>query len=285
MPFKQINDINIYYEIHGPEEAPFLTLFEGWGTSLWMWFRQLPELTKHYRTIIFDNRGVGRTTKPDIPYSIKMMADDARGLLKELKVTKTHILGVSMGGYIAQQFAASYSEMVKGLVIASTGFGGPKSRAVQPSDETLAKMFAMPNESLTLEQAIAIRRSTAWSAEFLRNNQKLIEKMDEWINDNPQPNYARNRQAEAALEFNSEPFLDKIHVPCLILHGEKDFVVPTENARMLHAKLNNSKLLLFKDSPHRIEVERYKDFNRSIIEFLKEVDQGSFKPEPNEIII
>ncbi|MEW6426296.1 MAG: alpha/beta hydrolase, partial [Bacillota bacterium] len=73
-----VNGINLYCEIHGSGEP--LLLIEGFGYSSWMWYRQVPELSKHYQLIVFDNRGVGESDKPDVPYSIEMMADDAAGL-------------------------------------------------------------------------------------------------------------------------------------------------------------------------------------------------------------
>lgn len=285
MPFADINDTRIYYEIHGPTEGTNLVLLEGWGESLWRWFRQLPEFSKHHRVIIFDNRGAGRSAKPDIPYTIKLFAEDTYQLLKFLAIEKAHILGISMGGYIAQQFAFSYPKIVQGLILASTCFGGPKSRAIQPSNEIMAAMFAMPTETISLEEATAIRRSTAWSEKFLKENNELVKQMDKWISENPQPEYARGRQAEASLSFDSEEFVGKITAPTLILHGEKDQIVVPENAKMLLNAIPNSRLILFRDSPHRILVERYNDVNKLVLNFLTEVETGNYLTEPRKNIV
>src|SRR5574341_122020 len=83
-----VNDINIYYEIHG--EGKPLLLIEGLGYSSWMWFKQIPAFSREYKVIVFDNRGVGNTDKPDIEYTIEMMADDAAGLLKVLGEDQVH---------------------------------------------------------------------------------------------------------------------------------------------------------------------------------------------------
>ncbi len=279
MPYVDLKDIRLYYESHGPDQTIPLIMFEGWGTSLWMWFRQLPTLSKERKIIIFDNRGVGKSSKPDVPYTIPMFAKDTKDLLDTLGIGEVYIFGISMGGYIAQQYAFTYPEMVKAVILSSTGFGGTKSRAIQPNDEIMAKMFAIPTEALTAKQATAIRRSTAWSTQFLNENVELVKQMDKWMVENPTPEYARGRQAEATFEFNSEPYLSKITAPTCIMHGEKDLVVPTENARMLHEKIQNSSLYLFRNSPHRIEVERHQDFNKIILDFLKSVDNGIFTPQ------
>jgi pimeloyl-ACP methyl ester carboxylesterase len=109
--------------------------------------------------------------------------------------------------------------------------------------------------------------------------------MDRWVLDNPQPDYARGRQAQASLGFDSEQHLDKINSPTLILHGQKDNVVPPENADMLLESISNSKLVLFEDGPHRIEVERHLQFNQTILDFYKQVDSGTFTPEPRRTIL
>jgi len=85
VPHIKVNDIQIYYEIYGTG-AQTLTLIRGLGADLSTWFPQIPELSKHFRTLVFDNRGAGRTDKPDAPYSIKQMADDTNGLLEALNI-------------------------------------------------------------------------------------------------------------------------------------------------------------------------------------------------------
>jgi pimeloyl-ACP methyl ester carboxylesterase len=286
LPYKLIDDIKIYYEIHGPSNGFPLVLFAGWGQSMWMWFKQLPALNQKYRVIVIDNRGAGKTSKPDKPYSIELFSSDAKRLLDTLGINKTHVLGHSMGGYIALQFAISYPNMVNGLVVSSTRFGGgPKSNAVMATDDITAKMLTIPTETISQEQADAIKRSTVFSKPFIKENQALLKQMDTWRNENPQPLYALIRQTEAAMAFDVEIDLNRISCPTLILHGEKDLAVPVVNAEMMHEKIANSKLIIFQNSPHRIEIERYKDFNRSILEFLSQVDDLSYTPKTEPIKI
>ena len=116
-----VNGINMYYETHGEGEP--LLLIEGLGYSSWMWYKQIPELSKEYRVIVYDNRGVGRSAKPDSEYTIELMADDAASLLTALGVESAHVLGVSMGGYIAQELALRHPEKVRSLILAGTNRG------------------------------------------------------------------------------------------------------------------------------------------------------------------
>ena len=114
MPTVRVGDINMYYEIHGKGEP--LLLIMGLGSDLTSWIFQIPEFSKKYRVIAFDNRGVGRSDAPDVPYSTAMMADDTTGLLDALGIERAHILGLSMGGFIAQELALKYPQRVKSLI-------------------------------------------------------------------------------------------------------------------------------------------------------------------------
>ena len=126
MPHVKVGDIQIYYEILGAGSQP-LTLIRGLGADLTAWFPQIPEFSKHFKTVVFDNRGAGRTDKPDAPYSMRQMADDTNGLLEALDIRRTALLGMSMGGAIAQEFAINYPEKLSSLVLVCTSFGGPES--------------------------------------------------------------------------------------------------------------------------------------------------------------
>ncbi|MFX1253920.1 MAG: alpha/beta fold hydrolase [Promethearchaeota archaeon] len=283
MPYETIKDVNIYYEIHGPSEAPPLVCIEGWGYSLWMWFRQIPVFKKRYKCIIFDNRGVGKSSKPDYPYTMKMFADDTFGLMKALDITNAHILGISMGGYIGQQIAISYPEKVRSLILASTSFGGPN--AILANDKTMASMFAIPTETLSKEQAMAMRYSVIFSSQFIQKNELLIKQIQKWRDQNPQPLYARGHQASASLGFNAEAEVKQISSPTLILQGDSDLVMPPKNAEMLADRISTSKLTLIKGGPHLSFIEYYDKFNNAVMNFIDEVENGTFSSEPKRLVI
>src|SRR6266700_2919026 len=99
MPYLKIDDIQMYYEIHGDGEP--LLLIVGLGTDISEWDGIIRWLAQKYQVLAFDNRGAGRTDKPDVPYSIEMMADDTAELMKALAIERASLLGISMGGKIA----------------------------------------------------------------------------------------------------------------------------------------------------------------------------------------
>jgi pimeloyl-ACP methyl ester carboxylesterase len=123
MPTVHVNGVKLYYETYGQGEA--LLLIAGIGYGTWLWAKQIPELSKYFSVIAFDNRGVGRSDKPDIEYTISLLASDAYELLRALNVERAHILGISLGGFIAQQLALDHPEIVNKLILCSTSFGGP----------------------------------------------------------------------------------------------------------------------------------------------------------------
>lgn len=257
------NGIEFYYEIHGDGEP--LVFLEGLGYATWMWYKQVEELSKHYKVILFDNRGVGGTEMPDMEYSIELFADDTAEVLSALGIERAHILGVSMGGFIAQEFAIKYPDMVDKLILCSTSFGGPNSIPIPP--ETLAIMMKGGGEYKSLDD-IKEAIGTALNKDKLPEHIDVLSKiMDEKVK-NPQPKYAYQRQLMAGASFNAEPFVKEIKAKTLILAGEGDRVVPWENAKLLHNHIPNSEMEIIKDVGHVFFMERPEITNKLILDFL-----------------
>lgn len=257
-----VNGINLYCEIHGSGEP--LLLIEGFGYSSWMWYRQVPELSKHYQLIVFDNRGVGESDKPDVPYSIEMMADDAAGLLKALGIKKAHVLGVSMGGYIAQSLASRYPWLVRSLILCCTSFGGPKAVPMPP--ETMQILTDI--NGLTPEEILTRGMSAAFTEEYFQANPGEIKKIVGWRLANPQPLYARRHQWNAVARADLEEDTKKITAPTLIMTGTNDRVVPAENSRKIAQMIAGSRLVEFPGQGHLFFIEKAGEFNQEVLTFL-----------------
>lgn len=113
-----VNDIKINYQIRG-EGEPLILIHGGSGSSM-HWLYQVPELSKHYRVIVYDVRGHGKTDKPKQEYSIELFSEDLSELMNKLEIDKAHIIGHSLGGMIAQQFALNFPNRILSLVLTST---------------------------------------------------------------------------------------------------------------------------------------------------------------------
>ena len=119
--YADVNDIKICYDLQG-EGIP-IVLIHGFGDRKEHWRAQIGDLSKYFRVIRMDNRGAGRSERPDGPYSMEIYADDIKNLLDFLKIQKTHIIGHSLGGMIAQNFALKYPSYVDRIVLIHTGAG------------------------------------------------------------------------------------------------------------------------------------------------------------------
>ncbi len=257
--FVKANGINIYYERSG--SGPYLILIEGLGVATWLWEKQVPEFSKHFTTIVYDNRGVGQSDKPAGPYSIKMLADDLAGLMDTLNIPKAHIMGVSMGGFIAQDFALRYPQKVDKLVLVSTSAGGAEH--VPMSQETLARFFATDSDP---REQIRKRLPLAFTEAYLK---KEANHLIDLRLQNPQPQHAFQAQVAAGMSVNLSDKVQDIHRPTLIAAATKDLVVPVENAHNLHKKIPGSQLMTYDDLGHQFFVEIPQEFNRDVVDFLK----------------
>lgn len=139
MPKVRVNDIQMFYEVHG-EGFPLIMIMGLTGNTNWWDPRWIQTLSEKFKIIAFDNRGAGRTDISDREYSIKLFADDTAGLMDALGIPRADVLGISMGGMIAQEFVLNYPEKVKKVVLCSTHCGGAKS--VQASEEVLGTLTA-----------------------------------------------------------------------------------------------------------------------------------------------
>lgn len=131
MPKVSVNGFKLYYEMEGAGEP--LVLIPGFASGRSIWSRQTPELSRNFRVITFDPRGVDGSDEADGPQSIVLLADDLAHLLLALHIHRAHVVGVSFGGFVAQEFALKYPAMTRKLVLCCTSFGGPNH--VQPEQE------------------------------------------------------------------------------------------------------------------------------------------------------
>jgi len=265
LPKIKVNDIDMYYEIHG-DGFPFV-MIAGMGVSLDSWTPALLErFSNSFKTIVFDNRGVGRTDKPDIPYSIKMMADDTIGLMDVLNIKRAHIFGHSMGGAIAQEIILNYPERVEKFVLCSTDCGG--SKAVWAPVEIIQPLVT-DTEALTVEEIIHIMAPVLVTEDTIKNKPELIEEELRRYLKIRTPFYSLKRQVVATGQFNSYRRLKNINTPTLIMHGKKDIATPPQNAEILTNSIPGAKLVLFDNAAHAIFYDNPEKFVNTLLEFLK----------------
>ena len=264
MPRVKVNDINIYYEVHG--DGYPLIMIMGLSANLDWWDPPLMEaMSSKFKTFIFDNRGAGRTDKPEIDYSVKMFADDTAGLMDALNIQRAHVLGISMGGMIAQEFVLKYPEKVEKLVLCATNCGYSKS--VPPSSEVL-ELMARDFEGMEPEEVIKDMISLLFTEDFIKNNPNTIELFRESALKAPIPASAYKRQLDAILKYDTCRRIKKMNTPTLIMHGKKDILVPPQNGEVLAKRIPRAKLSLFDNSGHALFSHETEKVIKTLLEFL-----------------
>lgn len=262
MPTARVNGIELYYETYG--EGTPLVLIMGLRRNLLWWYRQIPELSRHFRVIAFDNRGAGRSDKPVMDYSIPLFADDTATLMEALGIPAAHVLGISMGGYIAQELALRHPDRVKGLLLGCTSCGG--SRAVLMSDERMKTFTAV--EGLSPEQILRKDMDIYFSNGFIEDHPDKVREFIELSLQHYQPEDAFQRQFAACLRHDAADRLGGIRVPVLITAGDDDPLVPSVNSTILAGLIPGAGLHLFPGRRHCFFMEEAEAFNRMAVQFF-----------------
>lgn len=266
MPKIQVGNVCLYYEEHGAGEP--LVLVPGFGTGLWIWYRQIPALAERFRVIAFDPRGVALSDKPDEAMQMRGYADDVAALLEALEVESAHVLGASFGGFVAQEFALAYPERTRKLILCCTSFGGP--RHCPPAPETLQAIAS--TKGLNTSERVRENLLLAFSPDFVANQSEEVERVIALRAENDVPEYAYLRQLQAAMAFNAEERVADIKAPTLVITGDADVIVPHQNSTNLAAKIPNAKLRVIKGGSHTFFIERPEEFNDAVIRFIKSLD-------------
>lgn len=263
MPTVKVNGVKIYYEIYGRGDP--LVLIMGLRRNAEWWYRQIPALSRHFTVLAFDNRGAGRSEKPREAYSILLFAEDTAALMEGVGIERAHVLGISMGGYIAQELAINYRDKVRSLILGCTSAGGV--RAVSMSPDRLVKFTA--NEGLTPEQILRKDMDIYFSDRFVRENPKRIEEFVETSLRHYQPAFAFFQQFDACLKHDTSDRVGRIMAPTLIMTGDDDPLVPPQNSHILKELIPSAELALFSACRHCFFMEAADEFNRRTISFFE----------------
>jgi pimeloyl-ACP methyl ester carboxylesterase len=263
MPRVKVGDIDIYYEVHGKGEP--LVIICGASATTEAYSMLVPFYSKNHQVILFDNRGTGQTDAPDLPYSINMMANDLAGLLDFLEIQSVHIYGQSMGGMIAQQFAVSYPNRVRSLVLQCTTCGGSHSIPLKPSTrfdkEIRTKMTPLELGSETLRLCV--------TQSYIDRHPEISKMLIEEMAKQSEPVHGALRQSEAVRKFDCYDRLPEIKSPTLVLGGENDEAIPVENSKIIASRIPDSELVIFPEAGH-ILIESGNEPRAIIADFLEE---------------
>jgi 3-oxoadipate enol-lactonase len=277
MSSAQINGIEMYYEEHGHGDP--LLLIMGLAADSVAWMFQLPAFSEHYRTIVFDNRGVGRTSKPAGPYSIAQMADDAAGLLDAAGIQRAHVVGVSMGGMIAQELALRHPQRLRGLVLGCT-YAKPDAGVEQQMESSLA--FFGGSRGADGQIHVDLSKvdpmsffqhllPTVFNAQFIMAE---LPKLMQVFSGALQYGFSMDAilaQVAATQGHNTLDRLAQIKAPTLVITGDSDLLIPPTNSDTLAAKIPGATLVKLPGGSHGFNFETPDVFNREVLGFLGSV--------------
>lgn len=252
-------DADIAYDVVGTGDP--LLLIMGLGADSKMWMLQTPTFAEHLTCITFDNRGVGESSIPDGPYSTEQMAGDALAVLDAVGVDRAHVLGISLGGAIAQQLALKAPERVRSLVLAATW--------AEPNAYT-ARMARVGRIIAGLGHDALVRASMLWlfSPPVLIDNPKFVDDVETLaLQFAPNPD-AFLRQLDAVEGHDSSASLAGLDLPTRVLVASRDIMVPPELGRRIASLIPSAELLEL-EGAHAFNFESVDAFNQAVLEFVQ----------------
>lgn len=253
---RQINAV-----IEGVEGAPVVTLGHSLAANLDMWRPQMPALTERFRVLRYDVRGHGSSPLPAGNATLKDLADDVRVLLAELGISRTHFVGLSMGGMIGQQLAVDHPQLLEGLVLADTlSAYGPEA---QPMWQGRIDAASTPQGMEPLVEPTVTR----WFTESFRVGQPgQIAWVRDMIRATTPAGFIGCSRALMALNLTAR--LPQVRIPTLVLVGRQDPTTPVSGAEVIAAALPDARLVVIENAAHLSNIEQPDVFTRLLMDFL-----------------
>lgn len=265
MPHTKTNDIDTYYETTG-DGHPLLLISGLNNDHAVLWHGVREPLSKDYKVIAYSPRGIAPSSSPDATYTVEQMADDAAALLSKLGIVSAHVLGYSMGGMIAQALAVRHPDKVDNLVIAASA----------PRVSTLNRLVCLScqkilSHGVPREDAQALMIPWFFSNAFLTNlvEGKLANPLPKLEPQMPQTPHGLLHQFQALATFDMRSLLGTINVPTLIIAGEKDLLMPIEDAQELARLIPDARLVVIPHAGHLLIHEQPAVFLQMVSAFMK----------------
>ena len=253
MPRASANGVELEYESFGdPGSAPLL-LIGGLGTQLITWDEGFCQLlaARDFRVIRFDNRDAGLSTWPDELYTLDDMAGDAVGLLDALSIPAAHVVGASMGGFIAQLMALNHPDRVLSLTSMISGPNGVDQVPPTPEAQALLVTPVPPTHEERVQLALVAKKTLLGPDDpydEAYERAKAVRAIDRAYHP---AGFARQLQAILAAPSRMER-LRSLRVPTLVVHGDADILVPVDNGRKVAAAVPGARLLEIRGMGHDV---------------------------------
>ena len=271
MPFVNSGGVEIYYNLKG-SGTPIL-LCNGWGGSSDSWSTEMVKLlAEKHSVILVDNRGTGRSGKPDEPYTMEQMSGDSAKVLEEVELGAAHVLGFSMGGYIAQALGIYHPEKVSSLILCATTPGA--INRVPYSLDVAKDLAKVSDDALPKRERVKTMVYLLYPEKYVESRlEQLIA--EESYDSNPTPVYALKSQSAATASFDAFDRLSGLGMPALILAGDSDRLIPPDNSRLLASRIPRSELHILPGVGHGFLKQETRRSVELILDFTHRVVKGN----------
>lgn len=265
MPKIKINDINLYYEIHGKGQP--IVFISGFVADHTNWGTVFSDFAKNYQVITFDNRGTGQSDAPDYPYTIEMMAKDVVDLCQSFGLNSVHCVGNSMGGSIVQMLAYKYPAFTKTATICNSAIKFGTKAGLMVETNTALRQANVPLE-ICLKKTLC----ELFSANFL-SQPGMVDALLNLLTNNPYPitDQGYFSQLNAIGTFDSKDWVSKITVPSLVIYSNEDQFVDIDTSITLANAIPNAKNFCFDKAGHLPHIEQPDLFIKVVNNFIKEL--------------
>lgn len=255
--------VRIWHEERGSGEPLLMIQGLGYDHRPYAWLRDV--LDTRTRTVVLDNRGVGDSDKPEGDYTIEEMARDAVGVLDRLGIERTFVLGVSLGGYVAQTIALEHPSRVRALVLGCTYMSGDPERIQMPA----STLELLTDREGTPEELIRRGLSAAFAPGYPQERPDVFEQLVSWRLEHPVPLHGYMGQLAAGMAFDATGRVGGLSCPVLVLHGDADAVVPVERGPELAAAIPGARLEILEGAGHLFFIEQVERTSRLVLGFLE----------------
>ena len=248
MPFAENQGASLYFEAHG-EGEPVL-LVPGLGLTVGAWAQVTPRLAESHRVVLVDPRGAGLSDTPDIPYTGKLLAEDLCAVLDEAAVRRAHVVGLSMGGMMAQELAIGFPERVASLILLST------YAATDDWSRRLFEVRKLMIERLGLIDHFKLSIMFVFSPAAFRTMKGRVEAIERTLTTNPPDKRAYLRQVQFCLDHDTVDRLSAIAAPTLVVTGSHDILTSPLQGRDLAAWIPGAAYREYPGASHGLWMEQ-----------------------------
>ena len=255
------NGISINYRIDGPEGAPWVTMSNSLATTHRMWDAQMDAFTKRYRVLRYDKRGHGETEVAPGPYSFELLADDVLALLEALRITRTHFVGLSMGGMTGMTMALKKPDALRTLVLCDT-----TSRDPLGDPALWQQRIDAINAGGGMEPLVESTIARFLTSETVKTRPAIADAVRAMVRATPVAGYAACCQAIAKLNLTDR--IHAIRIPTMVVVGADDPATTVDMARTIHERIAGSELVVLKNAAHLSNIEQAEAFNEAVLGFL-----------------